>query len=422
MPHFGNRTAIEELDKLLAGGVSNATSSDLLVMVRLASAVHEQSIVPSPDPAFKARLRADLLRLEPVVRATPATRLRDVSDQFVRRARVSMRAAVATATAASMLGTAGVAAAAESAIPGDALYSVKEFVESTRLALADSGVEDGRLQLRFAAERLDELEGGLQRLSTDQMVSLLGRMDDQSIAGAEDLLTVAAGASSSSLLVLVADFTTAQTVRLADLRDELPAAAVPFADLSLETLRRIQLQVDAIASSDCECEAVAVPASGIGGVIDAVQQPSVVIPDIVITRPGDGPAAPTRPCGCDAVAVPPPREPVPAPTTDIVPTPTPSGGAPTPGATPTPTPSDPDPTPGPDPTPDPTETESEDNGIVTVLPTPIGDLVSEIDDIVGEVLPDELEGPVDEIVQDVDDALDPVEDLVDDLLSELPLP
>ena len=49
--------------------------------------------------------------------------------------------------------------AAQSALPGDALYPVKTTLEQTRLSLAQGGANRAQLQLEFAERRLGEIEG-----------------------------------------------------------------------------------------------------------------------------------------------------------------------------------------------------------------------------------------------------------------------
>ncbi len=57
-----------------------------------------------------------------------------------------------------LLGGIGITgAAAQSAIPGDALYSVKTSIEQTRLTLAKDAGDRAELKLSFAEQRLEEI-------------------------------------------------------------------------------------------------------------------------------------------------------------------------------------------------------------------------------------------------------------------------
>ena len=53
------------------------------------------------------------------------------------------------------IGITGVAA--QSAIPGDALYSVKTSIEQTRLSLAKDAGDRAQMKLSFAEQRLEEI-------------------------------------------------------------------------------------------------------------------------------------------------------------------------------------------------------------------------------------------------------------------------
>lgn len=383
MTDFRSRRAIEELDQLLSAGVSRPVDdvpSDLADLVALAGTVRAQTVLDSPDPAFRTHLRAQLLRLEPVTNPSLATRLRDRADAATATTRRALRVATASAVAASMLGTAGVAAAAESALPGDALYSVKTLVEDARLLLADGGVQDGQLLLAFARERLEELTAGTDRLSTDQLVDLLVRMDVASIAGAEQLLTAASTSSTSELLTLVIGFVDEQETLLRAVEDNLPSAAAPFLADSFENLRRIDLQIQTLAAPDCDCtDPLALPLAA-DHVID--------VTPITIVPAGSGPAAPSRPCTCDAPVTVPPREPAPVtppPADEPTPTELPTGDRP-----------DPEPAPGDEPVTVPDPEPSDD----PLVPLP-------------SVAPSEVEELLDPVEDEVDDAVD----LVDELLG-----
>ncbi len=53
-------------------------------------------------------------------------------------------------------------AAAQSAIPGDALYPVKTTIEQSRLSLAADAGERAQLKMQFAEQRLGEIEALIQ--------------------------------------------------------------------------------------------------------------------------------------------------------------------------------------------------------------------------------------------------------------------
>ena len=52
----------------------------------------------------------------------------------------------------------GTVAASQGTLPGDTLYSVKLFTEDTRTAVAFNPDSKARLQIKFAAEKIDEIK------------------------------------------------------------------------------------------------------------------------------------------------------------------------------------------------------------------------------------------------------------------------
>ena len=210
-----------------------------------------------------------------------------------------------------MIGTAGVAAAAQSALPGDVLYWVKDFTEGVRLKFASGDLERGRLHLAYARERLDEVEAGRGRLSPDQLSATLDRLDHEAAAGADELLQAAVD-DGPRVLDELDDFTAELRLRLQDLTASLPLSVRPAAERTLEVLRRIDLQVTGLLGLDGAGCAVCADGTSV--------QPRVVLP-------GDGSAAPSCRCVQPAPGVdgtdPKPRPSSPRTTPWTAPSPTP---------------------------------------------------------------------------------------------------
>ncbi len=72
-------------------------------------------------------------------------------------------------------GVSATALAAQSALPGDALYPVKTGLEQTRVALASDAFDEAQLSLQFAQRRLDEINALIKE----------GRFDDITTAAQE---------------------------------------------------------------------------------------------------------------------------------------------------------------------------------------------------------------------------------------------
>ena len=276
------RADIDTLEALLEGRTAPEDAPRAIQRLgSLATSVRDHTELETPTDEFRTRLRAELLEVAAAGRTTTMQRLRDRVDDATARVRHSLRAAGAAAVASTMIGTAGVAAAAQSALPGDVLYSVKDFTEDVRLTFASGDVERGRLHLAFARERLEELEAGRGRLSDDQLSGTLDRLDHEAASGADQLLQAAAAEDGDRLLTELDDFTAEMRLRLLDLSPALPLSVRPAAERTLEVLRRIDLQVTGLLGLDGAGCAVCAGEAGV--------QPRVVLP-------GDGPAAPACQC------------------------------------------------------------------------------------------------------------------------------
>lgn len=381
-----DQAAIEELAQLLDGELpADEAPAELAQLLQLASSVSEHTEVARPTPAFRASLRRELVEEIEASQVTLFDRMRDTIRERTAGIRHSVRAGLATGVASAMIGSAGVAVAAQQAIPGDVLYPVKQATEDVRMWLTGGQVEAGRLHLQFARERLEEIEDGAGRLDGDQVIDTLGDMDDETIAGADDLLRVFEDTGATEVLDELTTFTTEQTSRLTVVMDRLPAIAVPVAEDSLEVLRRVDVQVS-MALDPC------IEICGNTTTTTPPDRPTVV-------EPGEGPAVPADSCECTSGPVAePPRDP---------------------GQTQDDTAASEDPGPADDGTTDDTAEAPDDGGTDVVPPLPgdldeVGDQIDEvIDDLVGD------DGTVDDVTDQLPDEVgDQIDDAVDDLTGD----
>lgn len=281
---MARRPDADLLESLLEGRTAPEDAPRALSkLAGLATAVRDHTEVEAPTDEFRALFREELLEVAAAGRPTLWDRTVDRVHDATAGMRHSLRTAGAAALASTLIGTAGVAAAAQSALPGDVLYSVKGLTEDARLAFASGDVERGRLHLAFARERLEEVEEGRTRLSPDQLTETLDQLDREAAAGAEELLGAALEGTTDPVLEELDAFTAELRARIIDLTGDLPLSVRPAAERTLEVLRRIDVQVAGLLGvSSCEaCDGVS------GGL------PRVVLP-------GDGPASP--PCQCVAPA------------------------------------------------------------------------------------------------------------------------
>ena len=246
---------IEQLAALLDGTrAPEDVDPDTRRLGTLATAVIEHEPVeavalsPANRAAMRARLLADIANEAPETTTETAPARRRVSHGGR-----SIRVGLATGLASALVGTTGVAFAAQEALPGDALYGIKQATESARLSLAGDVAQHGHLQLRFAEERLEEIVDGHDRLGSARLVTALAEMDQRSLAGAEALATEATRADDAQVLDALDAFTQRQADRLLAVYDELPPDVRPRAEDSLGVLRRIRLELLFPAIEACDC-------------------------------------------------------------------------------------------------------------------------------------------------------------------------
>lgn len=154
-------------------------------LLGLAEEIHTSLSPSGPDDVYLATSQARLLNL---LRA----RGKDAQKREKKRAwwpnwprKLAWRPVYLLITVLLTIGilgtTVGVAWASTGALPGDNLYGVKRSIEEARLALTWSATGDAALLVRFADERLNEIESLLA----------VGREDDirLSLAGYDDMIT-----------------------------------------------------------------------------------------------------------------------------------------------------------------------------------------------------------------------------------------
>ncbi len=388
------RQQAEQLEQLLAGGVRAEGLEDAGELGHLADLAHalgEHVELATPSPAFREALRQQLL-VAPAPAPAPADlglaeRARRFVEERATELAESGRAVAAAATGAAVVAAGGTVGVAQQSLPGDLLHPVKDLTEDLRLAFTSGDAERGRLHLAFAEERIRELEDGVGRLSADLIADTLDRLDEQVLAGANDLLNAFQDSADALLVAELRAFTTDAGPRLHALADLVPPEVAGRLDASVEVLRRVEVQIDVVTGVGCDCE----PAVSVSG------------RDSFVQRPGEGPAV-GEPCDC-----------VPAP-------------RPAPAAPAQPEPESREPAqPQPEPAPEQPEPAVEDPETVPRLPAPIdpiGDAVEEVvDDLLEQLpvdpveqLPEEVREPVQDTRREVNRNVGEVSQTVDDLL------
>ncbi len=277
MTLFPAHRAAEEFDDVLAG---HATEE---VAERHASLLHTVQTLRSvpavnPRPEFSADLRERLMaaaatELEPV--AAPVRHLPEAPSR-----RRSRRLGTAAATLVIIGGSAGMAAAAAGALPGEPLYPIKRGIEETTTALRTGDAAEGQALLGQAETRLDELStlmadgDASQALLTSTVDSFRSAADD----GSAKLFTAYQRDGDASHVEVVRDFTTTQMSRLAALtRGSDQDSATLLVDVA-DTLADIDQQARVLCNG-CGPQATAAPPAALADGVAAASMRNL------ITRP-----------------------------------------------------------------------------------------------------------------------------------------
>jgi hypothetical protein len=218
----------------------------------------------APRPEFVGDLRARLMtEAETVLSADNASLRLPVRAPGTRERRL-----VAAASAVVLLGgTAGMAAAAQNALPGEALYPIKRGIERAEAGLSLSPAGKGTDLLHQAADRLDEVQRLIaEDQAAPQVPDTLADFATQAGEGADLLLTSFEETRDPSTVLEVRSFAAEGITVLETLASELP----PEAQDELTDAAHLLRDIDARAAALCStC------ASGL---------PELEIPDLILAR------------------------------------------------------------------------------------------------------------------------------------------
>lgn len=213
-PLFPAQRAAEEFDSVLDGRATQAVAdryADLFATVR---ALREQPEV-SPRAEFVSDLRSRLMLAAEteLVAAPPVVRPLRPAPRHGRR--------VGTVAAALVIvgGSAGLAAASSSALPGQALYPVKRGTEQVAAAVRFGDAAKGAALLGQAGNRLDEVGAMLSSGSADPALlgSTLDSFQSSADAGSGKLFTDYQASGNSADIATVRAFTADQMPQIASL-------------------------------------------------------------------------------------------------------------------------------------------------------------------------------------------------------------
>lgn len=221
--------------------------SDLLETVEVLRAQE----IPAPRADFVADLRmrlmdaADTLLLPADAKLAPVLPLSAPSNRRQRRISIAAAAFVVIG------GTAGVAAAAESALPGDALYPLKRGIESARVSLNSSDSGKGQDLLRQASTRLDEVDGLISSDGSASEIShTLSSFERSATDGADLLFTAYQRSGDPQDISRLRAMLSSQQSTLNQLSDRAPEDSAPAFDSARSLLSDLDQQARVLCA-DC---------------------------------------------------------------------------------------------------------------------------------------------------------------------------
>lgn len=319
---FQARRRAEDFAAVVDGEAESrrAGGEEITTLLVLVSALREQAPV-EPRAEFAGDLRSRLM-LEAQTALKPETAGLLLPQR--ERGRRERRLVAAASAFVLVGGTATMAAAAQSSLPGDALYPIKRGIERAEAGLNLSTAGKGKDLLGQASDRLSEVEGLVDTESVQsapRVPATLAAFSDSADEGAALLFDAFRENGDPESIVAVRTFTTEGIAALESLADEVPADAQDELAAAAMLLQEIDSEATALCGS---C---------------AADLPVVEVPDIFLAR-AEVTRALGRAAGADLdnnhpVVV--PKGAVPAAPEAVEPGPTDAPAAPA-DAAPTPTP------------------------------------------------------------------------------------
>jgi hypothetical protein len=205
--------------------------------------------VPTPvaDPAFVASLRERLVAEAEVVLTAAAADLDDADARLrlrptTPRARRRHRRLAAVISGVVLVGgSATMAVASQSALPGDGLYPIKRGLESAHAELTFDRGARGRVLLSDANTRLDEAQT-LSRTQADpsRIDDALNAFTSQTIKGSDLLVSDYEATGDQSSITALRTFSVTSMNRLDQLQSEVPPQSLSPLLGAAQTVDQVQ--------------------------------------------------------------------------------------------------------------------------------------------------------------------------------------
>jgi hypothetical protein len=230
---FQTRRRAEEFAAAVDGAESRrASNEEVTGLLQIVAALRSEA-PPEPRAEFTAGLRSRLMtEAETALRPETANLLLPVRE----RGRRERRLVAAASTLVLVGGTATMAAAAQSSLPGEALYPIKRGIERAEVGLSMSEAGKGKDLLNHASARLAEVEGLIASDSVNEsrVPETLAEFSASATKGSSLLFQAFQDAGEPDTILVVRTFTAdgiSTLERLAadvpdEAQDELAAAAI----------------------------------------------------------------------------------------------------------------------------------------------------------------------------------------------------
>ncbi len=172
------------------------------------------------------------------------------------------RRLVVVASAAVLIGgTASMAAAAQRALPGEALYPLKRGIESVESRLSSSDAGKGRDLLEQASGRLAEVRGLLaDNPTTPQVAATLSAFTTQAADGADLMFTSYQSTGDPATITAVRSFSATAIADLSAIADQVPNDAQDELADAAQMLHDIDQQAAVLCGACSDAAVVQVPA------------------------------------------------------------------------------------------------------------------------------------------------------------------
>jgi hypothetical protein len=230
----------------LVEGSSKAGASSYAGLLELVGGLRT---IPEPvaDPVFVAALREILIAEAETVLAAAAADQAGVDERLrltsaaPRVRRRNRRLAAAVSGVVLVGGSATMAVASQSALPGDGLYPIKRGIESAHAGLTFDRAGRGEVLLSSASTRLDEA-ASLSRADAQpsRVDDALAAFTQQAVAGSDLLVQDYQTSGDESSMTTLRSFTASSMTRLHDLQPLVPTESLPQLLQAAQALDQIQ--------------------------------------------------------------------------------------------------------------------------------------------------------------------------------------